>query len=800
LFSHQLGTLQLSLDELGEARANLERALRLRDQLGDRAGAAVRSHNLQHLLPPDPVDDDRPEPQRRPVLAELRETIARRWPVLAGRAAVVGLTFLLGVLLFPRGPGSPQPLPPSTTTTVPAPGPTTDPGTTSTTGGRPARLPQGLRDTTPPILRLPSGLVEEATSGNGAKVTFAASAADRVDGSVRVVCTPASGSTFPLGTTPVACSAADRDGFAASGSFDVVVLDQSPPTLRVPPGRVEEATSGGGASVTFAASATDRVDGPVPVICTPPSGSTFPLGATSVSCSAVDAAGFAASRDFPLTVRDTRKPELTLPGDVTVRAPSAEGAQVAYQSSASDAVDGVIGPTCAPPSGGRFPVGTTRVGCSATDKAGNQATGGFKVTVQEPRPTGGDTTPPALELPEDHTVEAASAAGAVATFSASATDLVDGAVPVSCAPASGVTFPLGAATVTCSAEDRAGNEATGSFELTVADRTPPELSLPNDLTLAARSPAGAPVTYSASAIDLVDGPVPVACAPVSGSTVALGSTSVRCSAADKAGNRATGSFSVTVRDDTPPTLRLPGDLTVEATSAKGAVVRYPASATDLVDGPVPVRCTPASATTFPLAATKVSCSSVDKAGNRATGSFRITVQDRTPPELTLPKDMVLEAASANGVEVTSYDASATDLVDGPVRVDCQPDPPHTFPLGATTVTCEATDSAGNRATGSFVVGVQDQTPPTPELPEGITVEASSARGAQVTYSASATDLVDGAVPVTCRPPSGDTFPVDTTTVHCSAVDSADNEASGTFKVTVQLYQIGINQRPDPRAE
>jgi hypothetical protein len=54
--------------------------------------------------------------------------------------------------------------------------------------------------------------------------------------------------------------------------------------------------------------ATDDVDGPVPVVCTPPSGTRFPLGITSVSCTAQDAAGNTATGGFTVTVRDTTPP------------------------------------------------------------------------------------------------------------------------------------------------------------------------------------------------------------------------------------------------------------------------------------------------------------------------------------------------------------------------------------------------------------------------------------------------------------------------------------------------------------
>ena len=72
-------------------------------------------------------------------------------------------------------------------------------------------------------------------------------------------------------------------------------------------------------------------------------------------------------------------------------------------------------------------------------------------------------------LPANQALAATSAAGAIATFTASALDAIDGPVAVVCAPASGSTFPIGATTVLCSATDAAGNTAAGSFAVTVSD-------------------------------------------------------------------------------------------------------------------------------------------------------------------------------------------------------------------------------------------------------------------------------------------------------------------------------------------
>jgi hypothetical protein len=142
----------------------------------------------------------------------------------------------------------------------------------------------------------------------------------------------------------------------------------------------------------------------------------------------------------------------------------------------------------------------------------------------------------------------------------------------------------------------------------------------------ATSPSGAAVNFNASATDLVDGSVAVTCSPASGSTFPFGTTTVNCSATDTHNNTATGSFNVTVVDQTPPALNLPGDMAVTALNASGAKVNFSASANDVVDGPATVTCSPAGGSWFPIGVTVVNCSAVDSHGNQANGSFTVAVQ------------------------------------------------------------------------------------------------------------------------------------------------------------------------------
>ena len=94
----------------------------------------------------------------------------------------------------------------------------------------------------------------------------------------------------------------------------------------------------------------------------------------------------------------------------------------------------------------------------------------------------------------------------------------------------------------------------------------------------------------------------------------------------------------------------------------------------------------------------------------------IAVNDVTPPVVTVESKTV-EATSPSGATV-SYAASAVDNVDGPLTPTCVPPSGSVFALGATTVTCEATDAAGNTGTGTGTIRVVDTTAPSVGCPEG----------------------------------------------------------------------------------
>lgn len=328
---------------------------------------------------------------------------------------------------------------------------------------------------------------------------------------------------------------------------------------------------------------------------------------------------------------------------------------------------------------------------TARDTAGNTSQ---PTTV---RVTVVDSEPPVLALEAPAPVEATSEAGAVVNYTARANDAVDGPVTPSCTPASGEVFRVGETTVRCTVRDARGNEASGSFTVTVQDTTQPTLNVPADMTAEATSGDGAEVTYTVTASDLVEGQLEPNCSKSSGSRFPIGTTAVECTATDSRGNRATASFNVTVADTSAPALNLPGNITAEATGPEGAAVTYTASANDAVEGDVGISCTPASGAVFPLGGpTEVLCTARDSKDNAASGTFTVTVQDTTAPTLT-GEDIVMEAQFSDGAPVNVVSTlTATDAVDPNPSVSCLPSEPR-FNIGVTPVTCVATDSAGNQS-------------------------------------------------------------------------------------------------------
>lgn len=394
--------------------------------------------------------------------------------------------------------------------------------------------------------------------------------------------------------------------------------------------------------------------------------------------------------------------------------PGLNSAVVTYTATATDNVK-IASSSCTPASGSRIPVANyypftpTVVECSATDLAGNTASASFEIIVY-------DNQRPVWNIPGDMTVSTDSGLNtATVNYVATPTDNV-GIRSSSCTPASGSVFALGTTNVYCTATDDWGAVTSTSFNITVSDQEAPTWSVPADMHVPTDAGSTtATVTYSATASDNV-GVVSSNCSPVSGSVFSLGTTTVTCSASDAAENTGNASFNITVSDQEAPTWSVPADIQTTATGSGGIAVTYSASASDNV-GVISQSCTPLSGSLFGFGTTIVTCTASDAAGNVGSASFNVTVLDIEAPTWSIPADIETITTSINGSVVT-YSASASDNV-GVTSQSCTPPSGSLFGLGTTTVTCTASDAAGNVGNASFNVTVNVDSGSTDILISGI---------------------------------------------------------------------------------
>ena len=178
----------------------------------------------------------------------------------------------------------------------------------------------GSVDADGPVITV-TGETSDATGPAGAEVPYELSAWDNSGKIAALNCDIPSGSVFPVGTTSVTCTASDFCGNSRSRSFNVTVVDH-PPALSLPSNIVATTTDSSGRVVTFSATADDVVSGQLPVSCTPNSGSTFPVGNTTVTCSATDGNAHTSTGTFIVSVLLGPTPtfeaarNLAMPGEV----------------------------------------------------------------------------------------------------------------------------------------------------------------------------------------------------------------------------------------------------------------------------------------------------------------------------------------------------------------------------------------------------------------------------------------------------------------------------------------------------
>ena len=407
--------------------------------------------------------------------------------------------------------------------------------------------------------------------------------------------------------------------------------------------------------------------------------------------------------------------------------------------------------------------------------------GGENIFVYDSQYAVVDTTPPTITILGDNplTVEVGAAFSdpgvTVYDQDGSSTYTTTGTVD---------TNVLGAYTLTYTAVDNSGNQATATRTVNVVDTTAPVITLVGDSQV--NLEVGSTYTDAgATASDNYDGDISSQIVVVNNVDVnTLGSYTVTYSVSDSSSNAASiVTRTVNVVDQTAPTITILGDnpATIEAGST---YTDAGATATDNYNNDVTSSITASSTVdSNTIGSYTVTYTVSDASGNQATAVRTVIVEDSTPPTIALigSNPVTVEAGStytdAGATATDAYDGDLTSSITTTSDVDVNT-------VGTYTVTYAVSDSSANSATASRTVNVVDTTAPVITIIGANPVDVDLG----ATYSdagATATDVHDGDLTSSITVSSNvDTNTAGTYTVTYTVSDAAGNQATETRTVNV----------------
>ncbi len=624
----------------------------------------------------------------------------------------------------------------------------------------------------------------------------------------------ASGSFFPEGSTTVLVTSSEGGGGC---SFTVNVIAEGAPSITCPADMV----------VTAPANSSEATVDPGTPTTNPTTGvsvsgvrndsqalnAPYPVGTTLITWTATATSGLSSSCTQRIVVNsdacgtDTEPPSITAPNDVTVTTPAdtigscgfVVGESALGSAEATDNCSVTFARTGVP-AGNFFPVGTTTITYTATDGAGLQATDTQTVTVI-------DGSAPLIEAPADATyvcpseVPAANPSQATRPeFDPNGNQLPPGPPLDNCGTptvtvnesnnggAGSTSSPL-IITRVFTATDAAGNSSSDTQTITVADGEAPTITAPADATFQCATDVPTGGAGDATASDNCAAPTVTFSESSNGGAGTSANPLVitrTYTATDAAGNTASDSQTITVVDDTAPTITAPADATFQCASDVPTGGAGDATASDNCAAPTVTyseSSSGAGSTASPLVITRT-YTATDAAGNTASDSQTITVVDDTAPTITAPADATFQCAS-DVPTGGAGDATASDNCAAPTVAYSE----SSSGAGSTasplviTRTYTATDAAGNTASDSQTITVIDDTAPTIAL-TGANPQVVECHTSYSELGATATDNCSGSFAAT---PSGsvNVNTPGTYTITYNASDAAGNAAAAvTRTVTV----------------
>lgn len=630
------------------------------------------------------------------------------------------------------------------------------------------------------------------------------------------------GDDFPVGLTTVTYNISDIAGTMVSCFFTVEVTDEQAPVFIDCPVDTTiivaaDSTQAHDVMWTTPMVMDNCTDAVTLIFSNIEMGSSLILGDTTVTYTATDTNGNEAICSFVITVTvDTTHvcdlAFLTCPSNAEVTTDAGIcGAMVTYDAPTYDTLCAYTLDSPMFMSGDTLPLGNTIVEYSLTDGI-DTVNCNFMITVND------EEIPTFMDCPVDTIIMIAAdstQAHDVMWTTPTAIDNCTDTVTLTSNIEMGSSLMIGDTTVTYTATDANGNEATCSFmimvkqEATVMDTCNLAfLTCPENITVAAGdNMCGAMVawdtpTYSPSCDYILLNPI-----VGSGDEFAVGSTTVTYGLTDGENTIECG-FLITVTDDQNPVIATcPDDFVMETNinqctaniSWATPVFQDNCGITEVLNNLEPNQ-------SYAVGTHNVLYTATDAAGNTAECSFSFEVKDEQAPQILglQPTIVAYTDAGECGATVTWNDPILFDNCQVSVSTSSH-NSGDIFPVGTTTVTYTVFDNSQNFTQYAFAISVIDDEAPQFDCVESITVNAvgeiisdpdgiitdiQSAGCNQVELNFTTPQATDACTSVLVvqtegEYENGDVFPAGSYTLEYTATDSHNNSSVCYFDVIVQ---------------
>jgi len=606
-------------------------------------------------------------------------------------------------------------------------------------------------------------------------------------------------------------TATDNCGNSENFNQTITIQDNTAPSISCPATQSQVATNGVNVSLsdyTSMATISDNCssNGNITVTQSPVIGSTQNIGNVTVTLTATDECGNTSNCNFTVSVTNgssitwTNQPVNTTIECDESNLPVNTGTSTAITTCTASGGGTTVTYSDATAAGSCTNASTITRTWTATDNCGNSENFDQTITIE-------DNTAPSISCPATQSQVATNGVNVSLSDYTSMATISDncssnGNITVTQSPVIGSTQNIGNVTVTLTATDECGNTSNCNFTVSVTNGSSitwtnqpvnttiecDESNLPVNtgtstaITTCTASGGGTTVTYSD--------------ATAAGSCTNASTITRTWTATDNCGNSENFDQTITIEDNTPPTISCPTTQSQTATNGVDISLADYTSMATISDncssnGNITVTQSPAIGSTQNIGNVTVTLTATDECGNTSNCNFTVTVLNGTSITWTnQPTNTTIECDESN-LPANTGTATATTTCAGSTTVTYSDATAAGSCANASTITrtWTATDNCGNSENFNQTITIQDNTAPSISCPATQSQVATNGVDVSLTDYTGMATISDncssnGNITVTQSPAISSTQNIGNVTVTLTATDECGNTSNCNFTVTV----------------